>query len=218
MTQTVLIFGAHGRVARLATPLLAERGCKVLGVIRQPAHAEDVRADGAEPMLVDALSMNVDELAALMEPADVVVWSAGAAGRGGAEMTMAVDRDLALRVAEAAARTGTRLIMVSFVRMAVPAEHPLRTYSVAKRAADAGIRDLGYHEGLRYVILGPTALSDEPATGIAVIAEGDTAAAATPTSRALVAQVIAHYALQDDLPCVTVDFSDGVQATAEVLP
>ena len=202
----------------MATPLLRANGLNVLGVVRRPEHEADVRADGAQPICIDATALNDAELQELMAPADVIVWSAGAAGQGGPEATRAIDQDLAIRVVRAAASGAKRLIMVSFVRMPVPADHPLRVYSQAKRAADAEIRNLGYHEGLRYVILGPTVLTDDPATGISLIAEGDMAAASTPVSRELVAQVIAHFADVDTLPCATIDFSDGDQLLGDILP
>ena len=39
---TVAVIGAHGKVARLAIPQLAEHGCTVAGVIRNPQHAADI--------------------------------------------------------------------------------------------------------------------------------------------------------------------------------
>ncbi|MBD4640405.1 NAD(P)H-binding protein, partial [Xanthomonas citri pv. citri] len=52
MTRTVII-GGHGKVALLAAPLLAEASHDVVSIIRNPDHAEDVRAAGAEPLVLD---------------------------------------------------------------------------------------------------------------------------------------------------------------------
>ena len=49
----VAIAGAHGKVARRLARLLVARGDQVRGLIRNPDHADDLRADGSEPVLCD---------------------------------------------------------------------------------------------------------------------------------------------------------------------
>ena len=110
----IAIIGAHGKVARLLTPLLRERGHDVTAVVRNPDHVADVEADGAEARVFDIESADVDAIAGLVDGHDAVVWSAGAGG-GSPERTYAVDRDAAIRSMEAAARAGVRrYVMVSY--------------------------------------------------------------------------------------------------------
>ena len=60
----VAIAGAHGNIAmRLAARLLA-RGDGVIGLIRNPAHAADVQAAGANPVVCDLENATVEEIAA----------------------------------------------------------------------------------------------------------------------------------------------------------
>jgi uncharacterized protein YbjT (DUF2867 family) len=49
----IAIAGAHGAIARRLTPLLVARGDRVRGLVRNPAHAADLRADGADPVVCD---------------------------------------------------------------------------------------------------------------------------------------------------------------------
>ena len=74
----IAIIGAHGKVARLLTPLLHESGHQVTAVVRNPDHVADVEADGAEARVFDVESADVDAIAELLEGHDAVVWSAGA--------------------------------------------------------------------------------------------------------------------------------------------
>ena len=100
----IAIIGAHGKVARLLTPLLHESGHQVTAVVRNPDHVADVEADGASGRVFDIESADVDAMAELLSGHDAVVWSAGAGG-GNPQRTYAVDRDAAIRSVEAADRS-----------------------------------------------------------------------------------------------------------------
>ena len=49
----VAIAGGHGKVARRLARRLVARGDRVRGLIRNPDHAVDLRADGSEPVICD---------------------------------------------------------------------------------------------------------------------------------------------------------------------
>ena len=49
----VLVAGAHGKTARRLVRMLVEDGHEVRGLVRKEEQLEDVEADGAEPVLVD---------------------------------------------------------------------------------------------------------------------------------------------------------------------
>ena len=49
----VVIAGGHGQIARRLGRLLAARGDRVRGIIRNPDHAADLEADGVEPVVAD---------------------------------------------------------------------------------------------------------------------------------------------------------------------
>ena len=74
----IAIAGGHGKIAmRLAARLVA-RGDAVIALIRNPDHAADVRASGAEAVVCDLEHASVDEIGSGVERADAVVFAAGA--------------------------------------------------------------------------------------------------------------------------------------------
>src|SRR6478609_6031390 len=115
MARIVLI-GGHGKVALRLERLLAARGDEVDAVIRNPAHAAEVAETGANPVVADIETLDVDGLADLLRGHDAVVWSAGAGG-GDPKRTYAVDRDAAVRSMAAAEAAGVRrYVMISYFR------------------------------------------------------------------------------------------------------
>ncbi|RXZ39973.1 NAD(P)H-binding protein, partial [Agromyces binzhouensis] len=98
----VLVIGGHGRVALQLARILADRGDEVDSVIRNPEHAAEVGATGANPVVADVEALDVAGLAELIAGHDAVVWSAGAGG-GDPARTRAVDHDAAVRSMDAAA-------------------------------------------------------------------------------------------------------------------
>jgi uncharacterized protein YbjT (DUF2867 family) len=157
----VVIIGAHGKIARHLTRLLAARGDRVRGVIRDPAQADDLRADGGEPVLCNIETTGVDELAGAVEGADAVVFAAGAGPGSGAARKWTVDRDGATKLITAAERTGVdRYLMIS----GTGAENPptddsvFSVYLRAKAEADQALAA----SGLSWTILRPVTLHDEP--------------------------------------------------------
>jgi uncharacterized protein YbjT (DUF2867 family) len=160
----VAIAGAHGQVARRLTPLLAARGDRVRGLIRNPAHADDVRADGAEPVLLDLENAGPDEVAAAIDGADAVVFAAGAGPGSGPERKRTVDYGGAVKLIEAAKANGvSRYAIVSSMGADAPERAPeaMRPYQEAKAAADEALRE----SGLDFTIVRPGMLTDDPGTG-----------------------------------------------------
>ena len=74
----VVIAGAHGKIAMRVAPRLLARGDTVIGLIRNPDHAEDVRRTGAEPVVCDLEHAPIEEIAAAVKGADGAVFAAGA--------------------------------------------------------------------------------------------------------------------------------------------
>jgi uncharacterized protein YbjT (DUF2867 family) len=159
----VVIAGGHGQVARRLARLLAARGDRVRGLIRNPDHSEDLRRDGAEPVVVD-LEQEAD-LAPHLAGADAVVFAAGAGPGSGPERKRTVDFGAAVKLADGAEAAGVpRYLMVSSIGAHDPAAGPeaMRPYLEAKAAADAAVlaTDLGV------TIVRPGSLTDDPGTGL----------------------------------------------------
>lgn len=208
----ILLIGGHGKIALLASPLLARDGHSVDAVIRNPDHADEVAATGAIPIVADVETMSTEELAGLSADHDVVIWSAGAGG-GSAERTYAVDRDAAIRSIDAAASAGVaRYLMVSYYGAGpdhgVPEDQGFFAYAESKAAADTHLRD----SDLDWVVLGPSDLTDGAATGT-ISTDNDKGQVA----RANVAAVIAHVVGDASVSCTTFEFNDGDTPIAEAL-
>jgi nucleoside-diphosphate-sugar epimerase len=71
-------------------------------VIRNPAHVDELRADGSEPVVCDLERVGADELAGAISGADAVVFAAGHGPGSAAERKLAVDRDGAIKLLHAA--------------------------------------------------------------------------------------------------------------------
>lgn len=204
MAHTI-VFGGHGRIALLVERLLADRGDDVTAVIRNPDHAAEVRAAGANPVLADIEHLDVDALAQLIAGHDSVVWSAGAGG-GNPARTIAVDRDAAIRSMAASEQAGVkRYVMVSYFRSSpnhgVPEDNSFFTYAEAKAAADERLRA----SSLDWTVLGPSTLTSEAATGsIDAAAENS-----GHVSRANVAAVVAATLADSGTIGRTIRFNDG---------
>ena len=212
--SSVIVFGGHGKVALHLTRLLAARGDRVTSVFRNPDHTDDVAATGAEPVVADIETLDVDALADLIAGHDAVVFSAGAGG-GNPARTYAVDRDAAIRIVDAAGRAGTRrFVMVSYFGAGpdhgVPEANPFYPYAQAKAAADAHLRETD----LDWTVLGPSGLTLDAATGL--IETGPSVAKGS-VSREDVARVIA--ATLDDAGTIgrTIEFNNGDAPIAEAL-
>jgi uncharacterized protein YbjT (DUF2867 family) len=164
----VAIAGAHGQIAIQLIPLLAERGDTVVGLIRNPAHAEDVREAGAEPVILDLEQAEPAEIAAAIAGADAAVFAAGAGPGSGAERKLTVDRDGAIKLLEASREAGVRRYVVV---SAVGAESPpdgddvFSVYLRAKAEADEAV----IASDSDWVIVRPGGLTDDPGTGCARI-------------------------------------------------
>ncbi len=211
----VLVIGGHGKVARLLSPILTARSHAVTAVVRHPEHADDVRADGATPLVADVETMDVEALADLVRGHDAVVWSAGAGG-GSPARTYAVDRDAAIRTMDAASAAGVdRFVMVSYFGAGpdhgVPQDDPFFPYADAKTAADAHLQA----SGLAWTVVRPSRLTeDEPTGGIETSRTG---AAKGSVARGDVALVVAEVLERPALAGAVVELNTGTTPVAEEL-
>ncbi|WP_354699437.1 putative sugar epimerase YhfK [Paraconexibacter sp. AEG42_29] len=160
----VVIAGAHGAIGRRLTRLLAARGDRVRGLLRNPDHVADVESDGGIPIVCDLESATLAEVATAIDGADAVVFAAGAGAGSGAARKLTVDRDGAILLAEAAQQAQVaRYVIVS----AVGAEDPpagdevFSVYLQAKAAADAAVMA----SALAWTVLRPGLLTDDAGTG-----------------------------------------------------
>ncbi|MET7286205.1 NAD(P)H-binding protein [Streptomyces sp. NPDC005573] len=162
----IVIAGGHGQIALRLERLLARRGDEVAGIIRKAEQGDDLRAVGAEPVLLDLESASVEEVADRLRGADAAVFAAGAGPGSGTARKETVDRNAAVLFAEAAVRAGVRRFLVVSSMGADPG-HPgddvFDVYLRAKGEADAFVTR---QDALDWTILRPGALTDDAGTGL----------------------------------------------------
>ena len=157
----VLVAGGHGQIAQWLLRLLAERGHRGRGLIRNPDHAADLEALGADPVLCD---LETDDPRPHLGGADAIVFAAGAGPGSGPERKRTVDYGGAVKLIEAARELGVaRYVIVSSMGTEdiEHADEKMRPYLEAKRDADDALRE----SGLDWTVVRPGRLTDAPGTG-----------------------------------------------------
>ena len=157
----VLIAGGHGQIARRLIRLLAGDGHTARGLIRDPAQAADIEADGGVPVLCD---LERDEVTPHVGGADAIVFAAGAGPGSGVERKQTVDLGAAVKCVEAAEALGVaRFVIVSSIGAHDPDSggEAMRPYLRAKADADARVAA----STLDWTIVRPGSLGNEPGSG-----------------------------------------------------
>ncbi|KAF3921375.1 hypothetical protein ABW20_dc0108491 [Dactylellina cionopaga] len=122
----VLILGGHGKIALRLTPLLLQQSWRVTSIIRNKDHESDITATAKfHPENLKVMVESIEEVRSTNDAAkvlsivkpDYVVWSAGAAGKGGPVRTFAVDRDACRFYIDAAAASPSvkKFLLVSYI-------------------------------------------------------------------------------------------------------
>jgi hypothetical protein len=126
MSQNILLIGGHGKVSQLLTPLLLAKSWNVTSIIRTSDQTPAIEKLGqGHPGKLNVLVSSVADVKSEADAKkildqvkpDWVVWSAGAGGKGGAEMTYAVDRDAAIAFTKASIHTTSvkKFLTVSYL-------------------------------------------------------------------------------------------------------
>lgn len=168
----VVIAGGHGKIALHLERLLSARGDEPVGLIRNPAQADDLREAGAEPVVLDLEHTTVELVSKSLVGADAVVFAAGAGPGSGNARKDTVDRAASALFAQAAQLAGVRRFVQISSMGQDRADDPsvnetFRIYLKAKAAAEDDLRA----RDLAWTILRPGGLLDSPATGLVRLAE-----------------------------------------------
>lgn len=208
----VAIVGGSGKVARELIAQLHARGDEAVAIFRNADRADEISGWGAIPVVIDIESTSVAELTQALTGANVVVFSAGAGG-GDPERTRAVDFDGAVLAMDAASAAGvSRFVMVSAMGAGdpVPSEGDMVAYYRSKHDADLHLMATD----LRWTILRPGALTDDPATGkIRIAAKVERGSVA----RADVAAVIVATIDDPNTIGAAWEFTSGSQAIVDAI-
>ncbi|KAJ6492848.1 hypothetical protein C8R47DRAFT_1120018 [Mycena vitilis] len=107
MSKKVVIVGGHGKISLRLARILGREGHAITSIIRNKAHADDVKAASATPLVLSLEDSPVAAFTAAFQGVDVVYFCAGAGSQGGERTSSgktraeAVDRDGAVKVFDA---------------------------------------------------------------------------------------------------------------------
>lgn len=182
----VLVIGAHGNIGQKVIQLLVDSGHQVVAGVRKQTQFDDFN-DKVQPIQFD-LEALPNQLASLMVGIDAIIFTAGSGGKTGADKTMLVDLDGAVKSMQAAEIAGVkRFIIVSalYTDDRSKWQGDMRPYYAAKYYADQWLIN---QTNLDYTIIRPGRLTDDDATGnILLTVDKDVAGA---ISRQDVAQTV----------------------------
>jgi uncharacterized protein YbjT (DUF2867 family) len=167
----IAIAGGHGRIALRLERLLSDAAHRSRAIVRNPGHAADVTAAGAEPVVLDLEALaGVHDLTEAVRGADAVVFAAGAGPGSGPERKQTVDYGAAVKLIAAAQAAGIdRYVMISTLGADRPDARgeAMRPYFQAKADAEQALRNTA----LAYTIVRPGSLTDDPGTGRVTLTE-----------------------------------------------
>lgn len=122
---------------RLARLLSAKPNTKVVSIIRNAAHSDEVSATGATPLVLSLEDDPAAKFTEVFEGKDLVYFTAGAGMDGYPERTLKVDRDGAIKVFDAlelVKGAKPRLILLSSIDVrdisAPPPTHYVRSLAL----------------------------------------------------------------------------------------
>lgn len=172
----VLVIGANGQIGRILTRKLKDHETHdVIAGVRKEDQKKAYENEGIKAGFID-LEGSIEDMEKAMEDVTAVVFAAGSGGHTGADKTMMIDFDGAVKSIEAAKNAGVkRYIMVSAVN-ADDREYWSYNmegnsiggyYFAAKHYADVWLEN----SGLDYTIIRPTLLLNDPGTGKVEVAE-----------------------------------------------
>jgi uncharacterized protein YbjT (DUF2867 family) len=162
----IVVAGGHGQIALHVERQLAEAGHVAVGLVRNPDHVADVRATGADAIVLDLEDADVEDVARHLDGVDAVLFAAGAGPGSGAARKDTVDRAASSLLADAAEQAGVdRFVQISSMGAGTPpppgTDETFAAYLRAKTAAEDDLR----RRDLAWTVVRPGGLTNSPATG-----------------------------------------------------
>ncbi|KRG09496.1 NAD(P)-binding oxidoreductase [Staphylococcus sp. NAM3COL9] len=162
--MSILVIGANGGVGQHLVNQLKERGESFTAAVRKQEQVDALKDKGIDATLIDVEMDDIETLTEKVKGFDKVVFSVGSGGNTGADKTISVDLDGAIKSIKASeANNVKQYVMVSTYdsrRESFEASGGLKSYTIAKHYADEYLKqaDVGY------TIVHPGGLLDDAAT------------------------------------------------------
>ncbi|AXF55761.1 SDR family oxidoreductase [Salicibibacter kimchii] len=158
--MNVLVIGANGKIGKqLVEKLADDSGYTPKAMVRKEEQLQQFEDMGADTVLADVEGA-VDDLAAAAKGMDAIVFTAGSGAQTGADKTMMVDFDGAVKSMQAAEQAGVkRFLIVSAIGVHRREKWMEKApyYSAAKHYADEWL----VASNLDYTILRPGLLTND---------------------------------------------------------
>lgn len=163
--MSILVIGANGGVGSKLVNQLKEDQVDFTAGVRKEEQESALKGQGVNAILIDVEKDSIDDLTEKFKGFDKVIFSVGSGGSTGADKTIIVDLDGAVKTIEASKKANVKhYVMVSTYdsrREAFDASGDLKPYTIAKHYADHHLRN----SGLTYTIVHPGGLEDKSGTG-----------------------------------------------------
>ena len=172
----MLLIGANGQIGQIITEKMQNMDdFSLTAAYRKDDQMNEAQARGINVAKVD-LEKDMKHLEEVMTGMDAVIFAAGSGGSTGADKTMMVDLDGAVKAIEAARRKNVkRFVMISALNTN---RREIWSYGLANSGAAGYYYAAKYYadnwlleSGLDYTIIRPSLLLNEPGTGKVEIAE-----------------------------------------------
>ncbi|WP_027963657.1 SDR family oxidoreductase [Halalkalibacillus halophilus] len=160
----VLVVGANGQIgSQVATLLKENNNHSPLAMIRDKDQADKFKKESIETTVAD-LEGSVDHLAEAAKGCEAVIFAAGSGGGTGADKTLLIDLDGAIKMVHAAEKAGVERFLIVSALQAHNRDNwneQIKHYYVAKHYADEVLLD----SKLSHTIVRPGGLTNDEATG-----------------------------------------------------
>ncbi len=214
--MNVLVVGANGQIGEHLVDLLKDEGKhQPIAFVRKEEQVKKFENKGVEARLGD-LEDSIDEIKERMTDVDAVVFTAGSGGSTGADKTLLIDLDGAVKVMEAAQNIGVKRFLIVSALGADNRERwneEIKSYYVAKHFADMWLMD----SDLDYTIIRPGMLENEKTKETVLIKEMVERADHYSIPRVDVARVISASLDNDHTINKAFDVVSGEQTIEEAL-
>ncbi|KGX90560.1 sugar epimerase [Pontibacillus halophilus JSM 076056 = DSM 19796] len=165
--MNVLVIGANGQVGTHVVDKLKEAGHEPIAMVRNREQVSRFKDKGVKTVLGDL----ENEFEQAYHGAEAVVFAAGSGPNTGADKTILIDQEGAIKAMEHAQQYGVkRFVMLSSIAANTPEKGPddLKHYLYAKGRADDYLRN---QTNLDYTIVRPGGLTNEPGINEVEISE-----------------------------------------------
>lgn len=163
--MSILIIGANGGVGSKLVDQLKDDNVDFTAGVRKDEQVKALEDNGIKALNIDVEKDSIEDLKNKFKTFDKVIFSVGSGGSTGADKTIYVDLDGAVKTIKASEDADIKhYVMVSTYdsrREAFDQSGDLKPYTIAKHYADDYLR----HSNLNYTIVHPGGLKNDQGTG-----------------------------------------------------